>query len=194
MGLLTLTRKRGGGGAPSYTYATWNPADKHASVILSNNDLTAEAAGGWLAARATVGVITGDWFFQEVFDSGSYAIIAVSASDGGLTYPGDSGNSWGISSHGYSYYPGGYTSNGVTFSAGDIFGCSILRSTSQAKFYKYNTGTESWDLVYTADISAIDASAAYPMFSGFSGTATANFGQSAFAAAVPDGCNEGVYS
>lgn len=188
-----LAAWRGGGGAAPVTYATWNPDDKSAGVSLSNGDLTSAAGGGWWAVRATIGVTDGDWFFQQVVDDNIYIQIAVAAADATLTYPGDgSSKSWGISDHGYNYYPGGYTSNGVTLSNGDIVGCAILRSTSQAKFYKYSGG--AWSLVYTADISSIDGDPVYPMFSGLDGTCTANFGASSFAAAVPDGANEGVYS
>lgn len=182
--------RQSSGAAP--TYATWNPADKSVAVTLSNGNLTAQAGGGWIACRATIGVTTGDWFFQQTVTSATYTQIAVAASTAILSYAGDAGStSWGISDHGYSSYPGGYSANGVTFVNGDVMGCAILRSTSQAKFYKFSGG--SWSLIYTADISAADGVALFPMFSGLSGAATANFGQSAFAAAVPAGVNEGVY-
>jgi hypothetical protein len=194
-------RQSSGGGA---TYATWNPLDRFSpnadpaqgNPVLSNGNLTAHAAGGWYAVRATIGVDSGDWFFAITVDvsdnSNTYTMIGVGTGDCGLDYAGNGNpSSWGISSHGYNYYPGGYASNGVTFANGDIMGCSILRSTSQAKFYKYSGG--SWSLVYTADISAEDGQKIYPYFSVIGGTGTANFGESAFQAAVPDGCNEGVY-
>ena len=185
------------------TYALWNPLDRHTPnadpalglPTLSTDKLTASRVdAGWVAVRADTGVTTGDWFYQITVDSSDYVMICVSDINSSLVYAGNgTPSSWGISSHGYNYYPGGYTSNGVTFANGDVMGCSILRSSSEAKFYKLVAG--SWVLVYTADISAIDGDAAYPYCSVFGpGTGTANFGASAFAAAVPDGANEGVYS
>lgn len=200
MGLLLLLDERKIAPPPPVrTYATWNPADRFNAVsnipTLSNGNLTVSLGGGWYAVRATIGKTSGSWFYQIKVDVTNYVMIGVATASSGLSYAGN-GNpySWGISTNGYNNYPGGYASNGVGFNAGDIMGCSILRGSNTAKFYKYNSGTSSWNLVYTADTSAAGAAAIYPYCSVLDGTGTANFGASAFAAAVPDGANEGVYS
>ena len=195
--LLLLNGNNGGAAPPAPTYATWNTADKAAAITISNNDLTAASSGGWWGARATIGVTDGDWFFEQVIDvadnASTYTGVGVCTSSQGLTFPGDnSGNGWGIISHGYNTNPGGVSSNGVSLSPGDVVGVSILRSTSRAKFYKLVAG--SWSLVYNADISSVDGQAIYPMFATLGGQGTANFGPAPFADSVPDGANEGVYT
>lgn len=184
--LLLMNRRR------AITYARWNSADKAAGVTLSNNDLTAQAGGGWWGARATVGKLSGDWFYAGTFDAGSYTGFGVATDAQRLTYPGDNGgDGWGISSHGYNMDKSGVNSNGVTFTTGDIVGVSLLRSTSRAKFYKLVAG--AWSLVWNADVSDADGLILYPMFAGLDGTSTGNFGGSAFPAAVPDGCQAGFW-
>ena len=198
---LLLLLGSGAAAAPAPTYALWNPLDRFTpnadpssgSPLLSSDLLTVSMPGGWRAVRADTSVTAGDWFYQITVDVTNYVIIGVGTATCGLDYAG-SGNSsaWGIATHGYNNFPGGYSSNGIAFSNGDVMGCSILRSTSRAKFYKLVAG--NWSLVYDADISSVDGQALFPYCSVLDGTGTANFGASAFAAAVPDGANEGVYT
>lgn len=47
------------------TYATWNPADKHADLTLSGGNLTmTTSVGAWRWARATIWVSSGKWYWE----------------------------------------------------------------------------------------------------------------------------------
>lgn len=48
---------------------TWNPSDKHLNVSLSNNNLTMFANSGYSAVRATRGVKSGKWYWENRVDA-----------------------------------------------------------------------------------------------------------------------------
>lgn len=57
---------------PIVPASTWNPADKAASLVLTNNDLTVTKPTGaetpWYTARGTVGKSTGSYKYETVFN------------------------------------------------------------------------------------------------------------------------------
>lgn len=59
---------------------TWNPADKAATISLSNGDRTATlASGSWCTARATSSRNSGKWFFESVVTGGGMMTGVTSA-------------------------------------------------------------------------------------------------------------------
>lgn len=55
---------------------TWNPADKHANVVLSNGDLTASAnSTSWKSVRATDSKSSGKWYFECKVSSGTNLMV-----------------------------------------------------------------------------------------------------------------------
>lgn len=59
-----IGRRKVGGAA--IAYATWNPADKGASVALSGGNLTATGSGGAGAVRSTASKTTGKYYYECV--------------------------------------------------------------------------------------------------------------------------------
>jgi hypothetical protein len=71
-----------GGSCSSLTLATWNPADKHESVTLSDADLSASSSDFDVAVRATIGVTGGKWYWEVTLTSASnYGYAAVGVTD-----------------------------------------------------------------------------------------------------------------
>jgi hypothetical protein len=204
MGALLTTLRRRSAAAPSYTYATWNPDDKSSAIDLSNGDLTAASGGGWWGVRANISHTDGSRYFEfTVDDSGAggapYVMCGIGSAAQDLTYAGENGGlSWAVSSHGYSYFPGNYSSNGITLDDGAVIGVAVLRGTSEAKFYLINPDGSignSGTPIYTADMTAAGSEAMFIFGSVFGGTLTINAGATPFVVStVPDSCDSGWYT
>ena len=83
-------------------YATWNPSDKHADITLSNGNLTAaNSVGGYKGVRATLGVTSGQHYWEITVDAGINLFIGVADSSADL------GDILGNDAHGWSYEWGG---------------------------------------------------------------------------------------
>jgi len=77
--------------------ATWNPADKAASVTLTSGNLTAIAnANG--SVRSIWGATSGKWYFEVTcYLSLQFRYIGIGTHDAGLsTFPGDDAEGWSI--------------------------------------------------------------------------------------------------
>jgi hypothetical protein len=81
---LTLPRRggihvAGGGAAPGTAPTTWSPTDKHAGIVLSNGNLTAQkTTTGFGNVRSTSGYVSnGKWYFEVV--------IGAANTDGAIT-------------------------------------------------------------------------------------------------------------
>lgn len=83
-------------GAPAGPAQYWNPADKHASVILSNGNLTgmqAAGAGGMFGVRALL-PFTGDQCWGGILSGitgSAYIDVGLSKAGAGLGFPGGPG-------------------------------------------------------------------------------------------------------
>lgn len=117
---------------------TWNPADKHSGITLSNGNLTATNSGGaWRSVRATLSRSSGKYYFNNIVQAGnslsgvligSYSItgfdIYVGKSPQGWAYWGANGNkmnnnSW--SAYGATASNGDIITTAVDFDAGKIW-------------------------------------------------------------------------
>lgn len=117
---------------------TWNPADKHANITLSNGNLTATHNGTlWLTVRATMSRSSGKYYFNNVVQAGNslcglligtYDITAtdryVGKSPQGWAYWGANGNkmnnnSW--SALGAVCSTNDVVTTAVDFGAGEIW-------------------------------------------------------------------------
>lgn len=96
----------GGGGAR--VYATWNPLDKDAVLVLTNSDRTATASSaGSGSVRATIGLASGKWRFKISAASAEYTQVGVGTAAADVSdYLGPNAESWGYSSHNYWYHGG----------------------------------------------------------------------------------------
>lgn len=181
------------GGGGGRTYATWNPNDKHANIVLSNGNLTAVNSvnnGGDIMVRATIGKSSGKWYWEYSFSNYPNPITAGIAKAAATL-----SNYVGSDASGYCYYYNGnkYNNNqaaayGGTYGPGDVIGVALDMDAGTLTFYKNGVSQGM-------------------AFSGLSGTfypavtdnsavnfVTANFGATSFKYPVPTGFNAGLYN
>jgi hypothetical protein len=177
--------------APTYN-TTWNPADKGAGTVLSNNNLT--AASSTDRARSTFGASTGKYYWEvTVSDNSNYALIGVCKLTDPIGMTMDVGaGSYALFNYGnpYALYHDsiyGSLSGFVQVAQGGVIGVML----------DLNAGTLGFKTTSGTFASAFTGlSGTY--YAGFSGgspgttsVATANFGASPFTFTVPAGYNPG---
>lgn len=177
----------GRGGGSLLTYATWNPSDKGASIILSSGNLsvTSSAAG---SVRSTVSKISGKWYWESNIIVAGDAIIGGGTSSATLTsYVGSDIFGWGYyGATGTVYSSAALVFVGVVFLAGDVIGFALDADAHTLKFYRNNV------LQGTATVSASPMFAMGGNASG-SGQVITNFGATPFTYTPPAGYNAGLY-
>jgi hypothetical protein len=102
---------------------TWNPADKDATITLSNNDLTATGTGnGIVRANTDVSAVSGvKWYFEvTVGDIGSSIHIGI-ANVSETYFLGSSANGWSYENNG-DKNNGSSSSFGDSYTTGDVIG------------------------------------------------------------------------
>ena len=171
------------GGEVAGNYCTWNPLDNN-GITLSNGNLTAykNSAGAWSSVVGTIGVSSGKWYWETVFDTQNYSYVGISKSGWDKTYLGSDANSWGYySGDGKLWTSGAGSSYGASWTSGDVIGVGFDADNGTLTFYKNGTsqGTAATGLT------------AGPYFPGISLiytiTGNTNFGQRPFAHQAPSG-------
>jgi hypothetical protein len=188
----------------STTYATLNPGDEGSRTTLSNSNLTSTSYGG-SGVRANMGKSSGKWYWEVTLTNycagGVYPAVAgiVSASTP-LT------SAWNATPN-YSFYAtnvGGYgravssggtaVSFGTPATAGEVVGIALDLNAMSMTIYENGV---SQGVAFTS----IPAGTWFPYVSdpnsgassGYSCSATVNFGQNSFSYAPPAGYNAGWY-
>jgi hypothetical protein len=126
------------------SYRGWNPADKHADIILSNGDRTSSrATQGYSGLRSTVSHSSGKWYAEVLINDGASATyrpyIGIAQDDASFTStPGDY-NSWVMYSNPstsafkkYGNFPAAYGSSLVD---GDVIGIALDFTAGTLTFY-----------------------------------------------------------
>lgn len=154
--------------AGNVTTMTWNPSDKHASVTLSNGNLTAVASSSGQAVRATVGKSSGKWYFEVTVNSAkTFGTVGVATASASLsTWVGGDAYGYGIATS-FAYNNG--SSNALTQFAvtdGDVIGVAVDLDNGEVWFRENGAG--SW--AGTSSGNGDPVTRAYPRFSGLSGT------------------------
>ena len=190
IGALMRRGFMGSAAAGGLTYATWNPADKAASIVLSNGNLRASAPVYPGLVRATVGKSSGKWYWEitPFFGGGAWLIGAAEGSGTVNLSPGYASNSWGYYVNGAVGTGGSFGGTNDSYTAGDTIGIALDMNSGFIVFYKNG-------VVQPTPLSGL-AGTVYPAFgTNISGTtiADANFGATAFAYPVPSGYNAGIY-
>lgn len=188
------------------TYATWNPDDKHPDLTLSGSDLTitCPVTVSWQAARGTVGVSSGKWYWEVVGDYvTSYLQLGIMQSTASLS------NHVGFGADGISYYNDNGTAvhnsdqntYGNTWTTGDVIGVALDMDNGEIWFSKngvwQDNGNPTTGYNSASDRHGLTLSGIwYPAISLYNANneMTANFGQSAFTYTVPDGFQAGLFS
>lgn len=174
--------------------ATFSPTDKSSAVTLSNGNLTAIASATGDSVRGTLGKSAGKWYWE-------YTVTAAPAPNNSMlgigtanmllaNYPGTSVEGYGYwGNNGSSYYKGTSYSGGTSYGAGAVIGVAFDADNHTLTFYKNGAAART----FTAVAAVAWHPAVSPYTSGATSTITANFGQSNFAYAPPNGYHAGLY-
>ena len=182
----------------SWKYATWNPADKAAAMVLSNGNLTAgdPATGDFSGVRSTIGKSSGKWYWETTGSAASYTnygiAIGIGSSGQTLTPNGDLTNLEGSRAYyaasGNSYSPS--TVFGASFANTDVLGFALDMDAGTLVVYKNNVNQGTLVSGLTGTIFAYTCM----NVGGGSVEVIANFGNTAFTYAPPSGFNRGLFS
>jgi len=155
----------------SRVYATWNPSDKFASIMLSNGNLTAATTPTPCQVRSTISKSSGKWYWEILEETANYGGYGAASGSASLsTYPGQDANSYGLFDN----------------VSGNIIGVALDMDGLILRLYLNN--------VLQATYTSIPA----PMYASVGSntqatTLTANFGATAFTYSPPAGHNAGLY-
>jgi hypothetical protein len=166
------------------TYATWNPADKSASLILSSGDLTALGAE---SVRSTISKTSGKWYWELTVLSLGYLAGLADSSFIVTNYIGISTNSIGWENGGAVYISGSLGTSVSAYTAGDVLGFASDIGAGTIAIYLNNALQTTVTHGLTGNLFA--AVSAATSVRGF----TANFGASPLAFTPPSGFNAGLY-
>lgn len=157
-------------GAGVVTYPTWNPADKHTTVTLSNSDRTASNAGGNGGVRATIPVpSSSDKYWEFTVTSGASGQIGIAKATVPLTTFPSASTDAVMYLYGGQLVSGGVTlASNASYTTADVIGIRYDSSTGVVTFYKNNTLQPN----SVTGLSGIY----YPAFGGGTGAGTVNFG------------------
>jgi hypothetical protein len=173
----------GVGGTVRGNYSTLNPLNLGASATLANGNLDhASTSGSWTTALSTIGMTSGQWYFEAtITSSGNHMVGIANQSFTTSAYLGENVNSWGYYSSGEKYT--GVTSGtayGASYTNGDVIGAALDMDAGTIVFYKNGSSQGTAFSGLTG-----------PLFFGVSGisstTRVVNFGQRPFANTAPSG-------
>lgn len=163
-----------------FTPTTWNPADKAATVTLSNGNKTAVASGG--SVRSTYGAAAGKWYWEYTISSGSTQMVGVATPASNLGYwPGQDALAWAYDKASGKIYNGGVVQ--TVASGGTNIGI-LLDATAKKLRFSRNGVLVGSEITLTGSV--------WHAIFGYGSTCVANFGESSFAYSVPDGYNPGL--
>lgn len=177
------------------TFATWNPSDKQADIVLGGGNLSVSVgagAGAWCGVRSTIGVSSGKWYWEYTVGgtAASGWIVGAALSTATLStpgYPGGDANGWGYQSNGNKQ--AGATAFGASYTAADVIGVALDMNAGTVQMYKNNVlqGTLATGLTGTfyAMVGLVRSEA---------GTYVANFGATSMTYTAPTGYNQGLYT
>lgn len=194
--IMQQTMLTGAPGDPAVTYATWNPDDKDAHVVLSDDHLTYNNdAFMWHGVRSTVCKSTGKWYWEQ-YMSGMAGLThdGIGNTSASLTsYPGIDANAWNFRAADSSKCHEGITSWGSdapAWEAGDVLGIAIDLDNNRIDIYVNNDQvmSESMFTNVTGNVCAFSG-----MTSNGATFMTANFGATNFVYNPPDGYNYGLF-
>lgn len=189
---------------PSSVYATLNPADRQANIMLSGGDLVAKTTSTNDSVRATLGKRYGRWYFEVriAANGGSFSAIGLATQNSPLEL------SVGSYDYGCGYSPGGSIecafgshrdwSAGAPLSAGSVVQVAVDLDRRRIYFGTNGTWltghdpvamTGGLDIGYDPDCAAIFPALTLSENDQF----IANFGATAFAHPVPAGYEAGWF-
>lgn len=160
---------------------TWNPADKDATVSLSNGNKTAVSTGG--SVRSVFGATSGKHYWEYAISSGSDQMVGVATPAAELGYwPGFDQHAWA-----YEKATGDIYNNGApvqTVASGGTNIGILLDATAKKLRFRRNGVLVGSDITLTGSV--------WHAIFGYGSTCVANFGASSFAYSVPAGYSPGL--
>jgi hypothetical protein len=164
----------GAGGEVVGNYATLNPLATYTGT-LSNGNLKFSTSGGWEPTSATIGVSSGKWYWEYLFE-GTNSEVGITAHPSNTGYTGSYQGSLGIGNFGDMYYNGTNSNPFSTFASGSIIGMEL--DLDNGTFRHYVNGVAQSYATQSLDTSLTW----FPSGSVYgSSHLTYNFGQRAFA-------------
>lgn len=185
--LTGVTRMQFSTGTPSYTYTTWNSADKSSTITLSNGDKTASGATlSFSSVRSILSVsgsnkVVAEFTIDTIGTPGDSLAIGIANSSYTLgTVGGSDADSWVLWDDGYKGNNNVFT-NITSLSAGDIVSVLYDNGAKTINFYKNGSDLGTAFSGITGTI--------YFMYYGHvaANQITANFGQTTFTYSYPPG-------
>ena len=179
-------------------FTTWNPSDKSAGVVLTNNNLTATmSSSGLEALRAIAGMSSGKWYWELTFTGSSSVNCLVGIGKASAAFgaggPGSDANGWGYySNDGSKYNNNNASAYGSGYGLLDTIGIAFDADNGRLFFRKNGSWVNTGDPVAgtNAAFTGLTSGPYYPMVGdGTLGVVTvvfiANFGASIFSSAAP---------
>lgn len=191
-GTLAQAAVLGAGGGVTLIPTTWDPAYKHASISLSNGNLTATDTNtvSFNLVRSVVGVSSGKWYWELTLGTTNtpqgVMVGVMNGSQVTNNYVGSSANSWGYVDNGDKENGAGASAYGASFATGNNIGIALDMDAGTITCYKNGV---SQGVMYSGLSGTIYAGWSC-IWSGNS--VTANFGASPFSYSVPAGFNPGL--
>ena len=173
------TNDTGAGGEITGNYATLNPLDKGAALVLADGNLKVVSVANDFV-RSTIAVSSGKWYAEYTHGTGLGMVGVADKSGDTSQYLGQTSGGYGYYSAG-TKYSGGASSYANSYTTGDVIGIAFDADNGTLTFYKNNTsqgtaftGLTSGPYFFAAGIDTMANS-------------VMNFGQRAFAYTAPSG-------
>ena len=183
-------------------FAVYNAVDTSSNITLSKGNTVATANSNHSASRASMGLRSGKWYWENKINSVSGGpAVGVIAASAPLANQLNANPSRFYRNNGEKYSNGSGSSYGATFTTGDIIGVALDMDNGALYFYKngtiQNSGTAAFTDMITATTTpwlpavklygeAISINFGNPSYTIASGNADAN-GYGNFEYAVPSG-------
>mgnify|MGYP003112070290 CR=1 FL=1 len=187
---------------PYNNFAVYNAVDTSSNITLSKGNTVATANSNHSASRASMGLRSGKWYWENKIDSVSGGpAVGVIAANAPLANQLNANPSRFYRNNGEKYSNGSGSSYGDTYTTGDIIGVALDMDNGALYFYKngtiQNSGTAAFTDMLTATTEpwlpavklyneGISINFGNPSYTIASGNADAN-GYGNFEYAVPSG-------
>jgi len=170
-------------------YAVLNPLDNTAVLSEANLKITYTGAVTWHAARGSIYVSSGKWYWEVNVVQVGYLMIGVASPSFSLdnTYGTNTYNWTYFQPNGNKYGPGiggAGSAYGASYTAGDVIGVALDMDAGTLTFYKNNT---SQGTAFTGITGLVAPVIALNNETGSGGIAAINFGQRPLSYSAPSG-------
>ena len=137
-------------------FATYNAVDTSSNIALSKGNTVATANSNHSASRASMGLTSGKWYWENKIDSVSGGpAVGVMAASAPLANQLNANPSRFYRNNGEKYENGSGSSYGATFTTGDIIGVALDMDNGALYFYKNGTIQNSGTAAFTDMITAM---------------------------------------